>query len=496
MKYILFFACFLLALQQQSFAQQLVMPGDHPDPSVVKIGDHYWASATTSNWAPAFPLLSSTDLVNWKLEGHVFNQLPSWADYYFWAPEITYDNGKVYVYYSAHKKGGNLCVGVASADRPEGPYTDHGPLICQEVGSIDAFPVRDEAGKLYLVWKEDANSVGKPTSIWAQPLNEERTALTGEKAELFRNTEAWEGNLVEGVSIVHHGGYFYAIYAAAGCCGAACTYGTGVARAKNLLGPWEKYNKSPLLTSTNKWTCPGHGTRVEKRHRNYFLYHAYDRKSTVFTGREGVLIEYRYTPDGWIEFIPNKQANDVVSAKKVSDDFSGDSLSDRWQWSVFQQPAVQLKNGRLFLPSSASVSGNFLGRPTMAADYTVTVSIDPLGSTAAAGVAAIGDENNIVYAAYEKGAIRLVQVREGKEQVMAQKAAAKSNAVILQMQVRNGKAIRFWYKAGGKTFLPINTAALDAGFLPPWDRAVRAGVVSKGAEGHKAVFNRFEMVNQ
>lgn len=87
-------------------AQQLVLPGDHPDPSVVKIGDTYWASATTSNWMPAYPLLQSKDLINWTPKGHVFNQLPSWADYYFWAPEISYENGKVYVYYAAHKKTG------------------------------------------------------------------------------------------------------------------------------------------------------------------------------------------------------------------------------------------------------------------------------------------------------------------------------------------------------------------------------------------------------
>ncbi|HEX2608801.1 MAG TPA: glycoside hydrolase family 43 protein, partial [Flavisolibacter sp.] len=254
-------------------AQQVVLRGDYPDPSVVKIGNTYWASATTSNWAPAYPILSSKDLVHWKTVSHVFPKLPDWADYYFWAPELSYENGKVYVYYAAHKKNGNLCVGIASADRPEGPYTDHGPLICQEVGSIDAFPMRDENGKLYLIWKEDANSVGKPTSIWAQELNEERTALKGEKKELFRNDVPWEMNLVEGVSIVRREGYFYALYAAAGCCGAACTYGVGVARSKSLLGPWEKNPKNPVLTSTDQWTCPGHGTSVDKDGKHYFLYH-------------------------------------------------------------------------------------------------------------------------------------------------------------------------------------------------------------------------------
>src|SRR6476646_9562816 len=70
------------------FAQQLVLPGDHPDPSVIKIGDTFWASATTSNWAPAFPLLYSKDLIHWQSSGAVFPKLPEWADYYFWAPEI------------------------------------------------------------------------------------------------------------------------------------------------------------------------------------------------------------------------------------------------------------------------------------------------------------------------------------------------------------------------------------------------------------------------
>lgn len=38
-------------------AQMLVLPGDYPDPSVVKINGTYWVSATTSNWFPAFPLI-------------------------------------------------------------------------------------------------------------------------------------------------------------------------------------------------------------------------------------------------------------------------------------------------------------------------------------------------------------------------------------------------------------------------------------------------------
>ena len=114
-----------------------VLAGDFPDPSVTKVGNTYWATATSSNWGPTFPLLKSTDLQHWTLVGHVFpGARPAWADYYFWAPEINHDaNGKTYVFYTAHQRGGNLAVGVASADRPEGPYKDHGPLVGQPDGS-------------------------------------------------------------------------------------------------------------------------------------------------------------------------------------------------------------------------------------------------------------------------------------------------------------------------------------------------------------------------
>jgi len=74
---------FFLLSNILSYAQVLVMPGDHPDPSVVKIGNEYWASATTSNWLPAFPIMKSNDLIHWEQVSAVFDKKPAWADYYF-----------------------------------------------------------------------------------------------------------------------------------------------------------------------------------------------------------------------------------------------------------------------------------------------------------------------------------------------------------------------------------------------------------------------------
>jgi len=74
-----------------------VLPGDFPDPSVIRVGDEYWATATTSEWGPLFPLLRSGDLVHWELTGHVFHTPPDWAVANFWAPEISEYRGKFYL---------------------------------------------------------------------------------------------------------------------------------------------------------------------------------------------------------------------------------------------------------------------------------------------------------------------------------------------------------------------------------------------------------------
>ncbi|KAA8481587.1 family 43 glycosylhydrolase [Arcticibacter tournemirensis] len=474
-------------------AQQLVLPGDNPDPSVVKIGDTYWASATTSNWLPAYPLLKSKDLVNWKMEGSIFNKLPEWADYYFWAPEVTYDKGRVYVYYTAHKKNGNLCVAVASADKPEGPYRDHGPLICQEVGSIDAFPMRDENGKLHIIWKEDGNSVGKPTPIWISEMNEERTALISEKKELFRNEQPWEANLVEGVSMIKHGDYFYAFYAAAGCCGPGCTYVSGVARSKSLFGPWEKYDKNPLLVSTEKWKCPGHGTPVEMGGKFYFLYHAYDAKSGAFAGRQGLLQEFVFTSDGWIQFMDTASDKSAIVPLSISDEFKGRSLSELWQWSVFQNLDYKLTKGNLELSALPVVSGSYIGQKTYTADYTADAVVSVARSTAESGIAAIGDDNNIVTMSVAGDTLRVSVIKRGNAAFMMEKTVKTKDKLHLRMQVKNGKDITFLYSTTGKDFKVFNDESIDATFLPPWDRAIRAGLTSKGDAYKTAVFESFSL---
>ena len=130
--------------------------------------------------------------------------------------------------------------------RPEGPYTDHGPLVCQEPGSIDAAPIRDENGRRYLVWKEDGNSRKQPTPLWAQPLSDDGPSC-GRQAEILRNEAPWEAHLVEGPFILRRGEWFYMFYSADACCGRRATTSLALPAPAQLLGPWERNPDNPIL---------------------------------------------------------------------------------------------------------------------------------------------------------------------------------------------------------------------------------------------------------
>jgi len=488
-----------------------VLPGDFPDPSVTKIGDLYWASATSSDWAPLFPLLTSKDLRTWTLVGHVFPQAqPAWADHYFWAPEISQDGGRTYVYYAAHQKNGNLAVAVASADRPEGPYRDHGPLVGQADGSIDAFPMRDENGQLYLIWKEDGNSIQQPTPIWAQPMNEARTALTGEKRELFRNAPGtWEGGLVEGVSMVRHGGYFYAFYAGNGCCGNGCTYATGVARAKTLLGPWEKNPANPVLVSNEAWKCPGHGTAVEQAGRWYLLYHAYAAQGFEHIGRQGVLSEFTWGAAGWPEFagrgvLGGPTPAPVLARTNVRDEFLGDKVNSAWQWPVLTPaPTMALRGGQLHLTAQPEGAGAVLGHGVFAAGYeaqTTVVRPAAVPAGTAVGLAAVGSPNNALALTVGGRRLTLWKREKGKQTVLADAPLPAGGAALrLRVRVREATQYQFDYSLDqGRRWqlLPGAGATPVSGtFLPTWDLGVRVGVLAQGPASGTGVFEDFQLKN-
>lgn len=125
-----------------------------------------WYLVATSNDAPqSFPILKSADLKRWELASFAFpsGAKPAWclegagrAD--FWAPEIHRVGGAYWLVFSARQQDGELAIGLAIAERPEGPYRPQdAPLL--RGGVIDPHLHIGPDGTPLLFWKVDDNGV-------------------------------------------------------------------------------------------------------------------------------------------------------------------------------------------------------------------------------------------------------------------------------------------------------------------------------------------------
>ena len=489
-----------------------VLAGDYPDPSIIRVGKDYWATATTSEWGPQFPILHSRDLVNWKIVGAVFPKRPAWAVANFWAPEISESGGHYFVYYVGRKRDGPLSVAVATADKPEGPYTDHGPLVSQEAGSIDPMMAPDEKGQRHLIWKEDGNSRKLPTVIWAQPLSDDGTQLAGERKELIRNDSPWEGAVVEGPFVLRRGEWFYLFYSGSGCCGRGCAYALGVARSHGLLGPWEKNPANPILAGNQHWKCPGHGSIVtDERGRYFLLYHAYDAGTFVYTGREMLLDEVKFGDDGWPAINDGKGPSSSapsplgMTQRKAEysffDDFTGERLGPGWQWPQANEPSSRLdaaNGGQLVLAPARDHAGDPTGavvaRSITAGDYEATTVIDTRGLKlgAFAGLSAFGDPANALGVSVGEGKALVWRRENNQHKTIAEMNDVIWPSVYLRLTARGGNRFQFAISSDGRDWKTVGETA-EGGYLPPWDRSVRVALTVGGAVGAEGRFNSFRI---
>jgi xylan 1,4-beta-xylosidase len=354
--------------------------GDRPDPSILRGAGGWYATSTSDDWLPAFPVLRSPDLVHWRQAGSVLARRPRWARNDFWAPDLVRRTGRVLAYYAALARDGRRCVAVASAARASGPYRDNGPVICSRTGEIDPLPVDDEHGAHWLVWKRDGNSRGRHTPILAAPLAPGGTSLAGPPRELFRDEAAWERHNVEAPALLRHAGLFYLFYSAGHCCGRNCTYSTGVARAATLLGPWEKRAR-PILRGGGGMRCPGHpGITRGSGGEPLIAYHAYVRGDP--SNRQLFLASLRFDVEGWPVVAPD--------ARRVSRFRGRPPAGAGWQWPAGPRPA--------FSASSAGVvlRGGTVAMQTGTTRFTADTAVPVADRKARPGLSVTGSEGNSV----------------------------------------------------------------------------------------------------
>ena len=297
----------------------LVIDADAPDPSVIRVGDTYYAAATSGNKPQAYPRFRSKDLQAWEPMGYIFNRWPEWTDGSFWAPELFDLCGRTMCYYTARQKSdGTSCIGVAMAEGPEGTFKDYGPLVRTTNEAIDAYVFRD-GQQLYISWKAYGLDPSKrPIELLCQRLSEDGLHLQGEPFMLLRDDER-QG--MEGQCIFRQGDWWYILYSIRDCCSPKSDYAVSVARSHSIQGPWEKYEGNPILEGDppqpslkGRESSPfkgelervcglqscGHGTMVRTpQGEMYYLCHAY-YLNRYKEGRKAVLFRLEIGPDGWV----------------------------------------------------------------------------------------------------------------------------------------------------------------------------------------------------
>lgn len=141
-----------------------IFEGWYADPEVAVFGGRFWIYPTYSapyNDQLHFDAFSSPDLVQWTRHDRVLTrEAVPWVWRAMWAPSVVEKGGKYYFFFGANdiqKYGEVGGIGVAVADRPEGPFKDYlgRPLIDRfhnGAQPIDQFAFRDVDGRWYLMY--------------------------------------------------------------------------------------------------------------------------------------------------------------------------------------------------------------------------------------------------------------------------------------------------------------------------------------------------------
>lgn len=472
--------------------------GDFADPSIIRSGGLYYATATSSEWAPHFPVYVSADLKSWKQTGYVFDKTPGWTSGSFWAPEY-YQIGKTYyIYYTARrKKDGISCIGVATSAYPDKGFQDHGVLVELGKEAIDPFVYKDN-GRLYITFKAYGLD-GQPIEIVGRQLSADGLRVEGELFSLLKDDNRIG---MEGQSILKHENYYYLFYSAGDCCGTGCSYNVRVARSKNFTGPYEKYDKDPLLKGDSMWSCTGHGTFVSTPdHAVYYLHHAYLKNSNVFTGRQGLLARLSWPASGSNWPVLTELENSTETVINIKDTFSTTKLASFWQWDFRNaSPDIIEGNGKLTLSGTykaTNQTGIALTVRPVSDHFEISTTV--VNSNAALkGLVFYGDASAAAGIGVRGNEVELWMVHNNIRKILAKAGLGDGDdPVILKFVMQPDKTCKAFYHQSSKAWQELRAkgTSLDVSFLPQWDRSPRPGLLFNGKPEESAVFSTFELVN-
>ncbi len=249
-----------------AMADNPALPGWYADPEIRAFAGRYWIYPTysdhdgtpdlTKRFTPEqekarkaksvrpsylyqtfFNAFSSPDLVHWTKHPHVLDvtRIP-WAYKAIWAPSVIEQGGRYYMFFSANdiqsdaEVGG---IGLAVADRPEGPFRDAigKPLIDafhNGAQPIDPFAFQDEDGQVYLYYGgwNHCNVVKLSADL--------RSTVPFEDGSTYK--EITPPGYVEGSYVVKRKGVYYLMWSEGGWTGP--DYRVAYATGPSPVGPF------------------------------------------------------------------------------------------------------------------------------------------------------------------------------------------------------------------------------------------------------------------
>ncbi len=237
-------------------------------------------------------------MVNWTDHGIIGGvkdpyKTFKWADgVNAWAPQVIFRNGKFYLY-GPFPKGGHMVIGVAVADKPEGPFVDAlgAPLINNPNSTDDIDPTVfiDDDGQAYLYWGH------QPPTFYVK-LNADMISYSGSIVQLTK-PQTYE----EGPWFYKRNSHYYLAFAST-----CCPEGIGYAMSDSATGPWT-YKGSIMDGSPN--SSGNHPGIIDYKGNSYVFGFDYFLNNNLTNGvhheRRSVCVDkLTYAADGTIAKLP------------------------------------------------------------------------------------------------------------------------------------------------------------------------------------------------
>ncbi|MEJ8820033.1 glycoside hydrolase family 43 protein [Lacibacter sp. H407] len=288
-----------------------ILKGWYADPEAAIFGNNYWIFPTYSAkykeqvFLDAF---SSSNLVSWKKHSRILDTAAvKWAYMAMWAPAVIQKDNKYYLFFSANdiqSKARNGIkddtlggIGIAVANKPEGPYKDYlgKPLINQFYNGaqpIDQFIFQDKDGQYYIIYGGWGHcNIGK--------LNNDFTGIIPfNDGTKFK--EITPKGYVEGPFMFLRNNKYYFMWSEGGWTGP--DYSVAYAIADSPFGPFERVGKI-LQQDTTVATGAGHHSIIHNKEKDkwHIVYHRRPKGETAANNRETCIEELFFDEKGFIK---------------------------------------------------------------------------------------------------------------------------------------------------------------------------------------------------